>query len=239
MNKKDTPLKLLKCIVDVKDFFRGKLVENSFIQLYRENSDSLYIIDNEANSKFFFQVDNPQLINGNAMFDVEFAPQNNVSIAPYKSQVSADGVKGNFNAWLNYISEYNSISLLPEDEILKTYEDEFMADFEIIDNNAEHEPFSLEQQLLLDKYLEFLETTLEDHHSEEGIAIILDETRSLRKLNTRLTKKAFIRSLSKILSKMRRYGLPLIKEVYSEVKKELIKRAIAGSFDGIEHLLKH
>ena len=135
------------------------------------------------------------------------------------------------------LQEYNDTILSPNEKILKSYEEEFYTEFEIVDDDAWDKPFNLQQQLYLDKYLEIIEESLELQQDDETIKPILLETKELRNNLTNETKKSAIKKFSKILSKIRKHGLKLLKEIYTEAKKEIIKRIIDGSLDGLDNML--
>ena len=238
MKKKDIPLKLLKDFKIVKEFVRDEVSQYEIIELESEELSTLKVIDIDKDSTFYFYLHDLKLTNDGSYFDITYSPANDKVTSETSERVDVNTFKAIFKKWIEIIIEYNSIPIMPEDNILKAYEDEFYAEFEIVDENASVDPFSLKQQLLIDEYLESIEHSLEEHKPEKGVDEIIEETQALRNSITTLTKRSVIRRISKILSKITKFGLPLIKEIYSEVKKELIKKAIEGSFDGLGHLLK-
>jgi hypothetical protein len=53
----------------------------------------------------------------------------------------------------------------------------------------------------------------------------------LKANQTRLTKRKVTQVLAKIYAKARKHGLNLLKEIYIEAKKELIKQLISGKIE--------
>jgi hypothetical protein len=118
-----------------------------------------------------------------------------------------------------------------DDPILKQYEAEFISDFNIIDEDAEFTGYNLEQQLFIDEYLDRVVKLLDSHTDEnnkEQIKSINKDISELRKRLTVISKKQTIEALAKIWAKSRKIGFPIIKEIYIQVRNEIIKQLVQG-----------
>ncbi len=75
-------------------------------------------------------------------------------------------------------------------EFLKKYQEEFYTEFEIVDEDANTSPFSVDQQLFLDQYLAYLETKLISQADDNvEVAEIITDVKLLREDLGKATKK--------------------------------------------------
>lgn len=126
------------------------------------------------------------------------------------------------------------------DFILKQYQDEFVSEFQMVDEDSDTNSFDYEKQVFLDKYLEkvvlFLEEAKTTNNTPE-IAEIIQDVEELRTNQTRLTKQIVIQRVSKIFAKVRKISLSLLSKVKEEAIKELVKEGVkAGIKAGITYL---
>ncbi|WP_415579131.1 hypothetical protein, partial [Flavobacterium psychrophilum] len=120
---------------------------------------------------------------------------------------------------------------------LLKYEEEFYSDFEILDEDAEVNPFEHDKQIFTYNLLEYVETELQKSNSEdEEIENLISETIALKNNLQNLTKKVVIRKMSIIFSKVKKKGLKLFLDIIDVAKKEIIKKALYGGIGEIEHL---
>ena len=142
--------------------------------------------------------------------------------------VTVDKVDAYFEKWLQYLEGYKNAKLL-DDPILRKYEEEAYAEFELVEEDSDTVSYDLSTQLLIDKYLEHSIKKLNHYDSEDNqIKEIKLELEQLRETQTQLTKKEVVKSLATILAKARKHGLKLLGELYNEAKKELFKQLITG-----------
>lgn len=134
-----------------------------------------------------------------------------------------------FNSWVNLLKNYGKIDSFYDDPILKSFADDYYAEFEIIEEDAEIKPLKPKQILLLDKYLENVENSIEKFETETNKSELQVIKKEVSELRTNLTSKPkawVIRNLSKIWAKLTKQGTQFLKEFVSETKKQAIKEGV-------------
>ena len=196
-----------------------------------ENEQLLKFVDKDPNSDFYFIIEKSKFESGKLVVLLTQAPKNRDVIDKYTFWTHGTHLETQFNEWLTIVERYTTIKSTFDDPILKQYEEEFFTDFEIIDNDANFKSFDFNQQLFLEDYLDKVIISLEtqtDKENEDQLNEITNDINDLKKKLTVTTKKATIEKLVKIWAKIRKVGLPLIKEAYVQVRNELIKQLIQG-----------
>lgn len=222
--KKKIPLILLREIQPKIDQHR-KLIRPVL------KTDALFhLIDNDSKSDLYFKIYNSNV----GKYVTDFKPKNPTSILNSKSEQTLESVGKQFDTWIDIIKGYNSIVSIYDDPIIEAYQKEFETKFTIVDEDAEYAPFDLERQLFIDNYLEKIILKLEAAITENNkaeIEDIINDSKSLKNEQTQLCKKQVVERLSQIWAKTRKFGVTLLKEIYAESKKELIKQLIKGMLD--------
>lgn len=190
-------------------------------------TDALFhLIDNDPISDFYFKI---YPSNEATKYIIEFKPRHSQTTEKYRSEQTIEAVSKQFDGWINILDEYNKIHSIYDDPIIEAYQKEFETQFELLDKDAEYASFDLDKQLFIDNYLDNAILKLESEITEGNkgeIEDLIAEANSLKTEQTQLTKKQVIKRLSKIWAKARKYGLNLLKEIYVEARKELIKHLI-------------
>ena len=137
-----------------------------------------------------------------------------------------------FNAWVSLIKRYENLDF--EDPILKKYDSEIFEYFKILEDDADIDPFNIEQQVLLLRYLEKIEKIIEKEKIEiDGLNFLIEES----KLSvTKESKNLVMRRISKILAKTRKSSLQLFKDFLEVFKKEMLKEAIWAGITKLNEL---
>jgi len=129
--------------------------------------------------------------------------------------------------WSSIIQAYNEIPFFREDDkMVSKYTEEFFEEYKILEDGADKEPFDLEKQVLIDKYLESSILFLEQYEQENEDVDLTDaknEAQQLKKNLTNLSKNQVVKGLAKFWAKCRKKGLPILKEVFFELAKEIVK----------------
>jgi hypothetical protein len=220
---------VVEAIARTREFIVQNVKSNDLIELRELDSPAIRIIDADPNSNFFFEIKDYKLTNGHTvLLTIRFLPYDRTTILAREQDVVEESFISQFQYWETIIKDYDKIALTDEEKILKAYEKEFFIDFEIIENN-EDDPFNLEKQIMLDEMLGHLETNLINYPESDQLKEIIDDTRQLRQSLTSKSKGEIMKGLSKLYSKIRKHGLPLLKEFYSEFKKEAIKQLVKGA----------
>lgn len=234
MMKKKFPLTVLADWKHIINEVNESVNTNSnIVKLSERESASLKVEDLE--SHFYFMVSNPQQANdGTSVFSTSYAPHNRQKINSIKYELKTDEVISHFNHWLGMIEEYENITLTEEEEITKQYINEFFDEFEIIDEDADLKAYDLNRQLLLLNYIQHIEDNIKNFAPENSKSELLEETINFKEELPKLTKRKTIRKLSELLAKLRKNGLEVLKEVWTEGKKEIIKRGLKQILDNVD-----
>lgn len=228
MEKRNYSLSFLKNLQKIHLDVNQIVEENRSVVAFFKNEELEIIIKDLApKSNFNFKISNPRQVNSKINYKLEYTPRNTTSVEPGTITVESERVMNTLKGWIHRINEYNKITITKKDKIVSEYADEFYEDFEIIDEDAEENPFELEKQLILHNFLIKAITVLEEDGDNQHL---IEEAQDLKANLPKLTKKATIRKLSNLFAKIRHKSLPLIKEVLDVAQKELYKRITNGGF---------
>ncbi|MBL7914391.1 MAG: hypothetical protein JNL49_05035 [Bacteroidia bacterium] len=224
--KKELPLTLLLAI-------KQGIPMESLLYSIVDSPHILHAVDKDPNSDFFFSIKGYETTNGKFHALLKFKPRNKDSISVYEPRIEIKSLSNVFSNWANLLREYEKIKIF-DDPILKCYEDEFLSNFEILDDDADFNSFDLKTQIIIDQYLEYCETKLLDAKTEANNNVIEDvlaEVKFLKENQTILTKRKVIQKLARIWAKTRKIGMKLLMDIYEEAKKEIIRQLIRGNID--------
>lgn|GEM_PF-6054244 len=160
-----------------------------------------------------------------------------MDLSEYSSGMTSDKVISNFKNWVSIIEGYSHISLTDEDSFEKRYQEEFINDFELVDADADENPFSVSQQIYINEYVKIIQSVLEANKDKYQVQELIEEAQIIREQLPASTKSKVVNSISKLLAKIQMKGLELLKEVWSEAKKQAIKKIIEGSLENLPKLL--
>jgi hypothetical protein len=134
--------------------------------------------------------------------------------------------------WLAILDSYANTPTFYDDPIQRSYQEEFVNYFSMESEQADEMPFDLPRQLLIDQYLQWVVGHLESQKETateeqvEQLDSIIDECESLKDEQTVLTQNQTVGRIAKIWAMARKYGMPLIKELLSELKKGGMKALV-------------
>lgn len=194
----------------------------------------LKFVDIDSDSDFCFQVEQSKVTNSKLQILISHKPRSNEIIELYRAWIEFQTLEQSMKNWLDYIERYDKIKLIYDDPIEKKYQEEFYADFEIIEDDADLVSFNLDQQLFLDNYLHKVLQAIEQYNPEgndTSLNEINDVVSELKNDLTKLTKQKVIKRLTIIWAKTRKVGIPILKEIYVQVRNELIKQLIQGQIE--------
>lgn len=231
---KDYPVSVL----NVLQRYAAKKGEN--YQRVKTDTALIRFEDMDRTSNFFFEISKYQDVNGKFIFISKFRPANQDRTGEGNDSGVASSLDNVFNSWVATLEKYENMANpfeIPEpvDPIEQQYEDEYFAEFEIMDDDAETSSFSYAQQLRIDEYLGrvvFLLEEVKDSNNTEAIEEIKQNVSELRETQTQLTKREVVKKLSKIWAKARKAGIKVAKKVIDEAIKEGVKLLVKGTFDG-------
>jgi hypothetical protein len=226
--KKEFPLSVLQTIEELMK------TESSHFEVTDSGESLLKFKDKDSKSDFYFEIKSFKLDNAKKLYlEISYKPRHKDIPTSHERTVDAKSLGGYLKMWSDLLNDYERIKIF-DDPILKQYEDEFLAEFEILDEDADTNSYDFNTQILIDKYLDYCNLKLAEHKTEQNkdeVEIIENEIRDLKNSQTQLVKRKVVKSLARIWAKTRKFGLNLLKDVYQEAKKEIIKQLIKGQID--------
>lgn len=228
INKTTIPLIILEVLQPIL------ASKGDLFKLVPKEDALLYFADMEPGSSFYFSIKLSSDGNSYA-YRVELMPGYEEAIKAVMVDVKAAEVKQFFDVWINRLERYRKVSLQPEDPIIDAFAEDYYHGFELTDSEAEMSPLKPAQILYLDEYLEKLHSELvilRSEENQEAIEDIIEDINAVRGLLTNTPKATVIRKLSRIWAKITKQGVPFIKALLTEARKQLIQQAIKVT---IEH----
>ncbi|MCA1920212.1 MAG: hypothetical protein LDL38_12485 [Flavobacterium piscis] len=238
MDKRNYPLNQAKEIQLMLKEFRMLASLFSYRIKLIESENLVYLVDIEYDG-FFFRVFKPNLNSNDVpFFHFESMPQNSVNFDKQILNSTSEIVLQHFDNWINILNEYHEVNFLAEDYFTKKYEDEFYAEFEIMDDDSSINPFENNQQIYLYNFLEYVSKELRNLNSDDQILLeIISDTDELKDNIQNLTKMNVIRKMSLIFARIKKFSLKLSMDIFDVAKKEIIKKCLYGGFDELHHLI--
>lgn len=235
MNIEDFSLVILEGLDEVFSHLRKKVLENRHL-IEEVNADESGQIKIKAIpfENFYFSINSAE------------EQKQNIIVFKYTKSPWADTVKkGNdgqgekktiteqFDKWIELVERYNKLNF--DDPIINKYQEEIFEYLKIFDDDANEEPFAIEQQVLLAKYLGDIESITKEETNEYE-EIILKEIKEAKVIVTRVPKNTLMRKISRILAVARKSNLKLFKDFLDVFKKEMMKKTLWQGIDKIEEL---
>lgn len=231
--KKDLPLVILKALEPYVGLKGDKF------EVIEPKENLLKVIDKDIDSDFHFTIEKYQKASNNNTFQffMSRSPRNINDNGLYQTWVEVSGLGGQFDAWLKLLNEYETVNSFFDDPITKSFREEFYAEFEIIEEDANTNPLNTKQILILDSYLDSVDNKLTEFTTEnnsQDIQEIKEDILLLRENLTKKSKKWVVSKLTGIWAKIAKQGTKFIKEFLSESNKELIKQGVKGLIDYVK-----
>lgn len=192
------------------------------------------VIDKDNESDFYFNIENYKMENGFKLL-IDWKPVNKESISNSRVWIDGKQLDSLFSNWVNLLKGYETVNTFFDDPFIKTYAEEYYAEFEIVDEDAETNPFNTKQILMLDEHLEYLEKNIDKFRTDKNASQLESIKREIDELRENLTtksKKWIVKNLSNIWAKIAKQGTPFLKEFLSESKKAIIR-------EGIKFMIEH
>ncbi|MEP1305454.1 MAG: hypothetical protein ABJK11_11820 [Balneola sp.] len=228
--KKKIPLSLIEALKPLTDKYLD-ILEPIF------KSEIIYgVKDKDTSSDFFFHITKQDSDKGQILYTISFKPRNKNQTAPFSARRNLKSLAGEYEQWLRNIDQYNKTKTIYDDPIIESYSKDFESKFEIIDENSDIEPFNLEQQILIDNYLEqaqekvlYLKKIEQEENKKNHLDELLEEINKVKSAVPKESKKQVIRKLSLFWAKAQKIGLNVLKEVFINLITEGIKKTLLGN----------
>jgi len=233
-NKKQYSLLFVQTVERLNNSVRKFVEKNSdILELAVDNPMELLIKDKSKISDFKFQIHSPyQDTRNKILFRAEYNPTNSVIVEAKKAVTEEKSILTVLEQWTNLIRSYNKASWTPEENILNEYEREFFENFEIIDEDADINPYELDKQIIIHNYFVNVIKVLENSKGDNSE--LIKEAEDIKENIPNMTKKTTVKRISRFFANVRKKSLPLLKEVLELGKKEIFKRGIKFVLDNFE-----
>lgn len=233
--KKKLPLTVL----EILEPFLSKKGNN--YELAESGEYLLQFKDKDKASDFYFRI--MKYKNGNELLLlIEFKPASKDSVENTQTWVRAGALEPHFTNWISLLDRYDKVKSIFDDPIIDAFKNEYYADWELVDEDADIAPFSPKKILLLDEHLEYIESNIEKYKTETNEQEILEIKSNVSELRKNLTKKSkawVVNNLSNIWAKITKQGPGLLKEFISEAKKEIIKGGAKYLIEQATEIIRH
>jgi len=227
--KRTIPLTLRKAIEEVAVNYKNLFTIES-------NESSLIILkDKEKDSDFYYKIVKANTeTNNQSSYLVQYKPINEDSLSVNTQNMSIMSVKMTLTAWLKLIQETNKESPIFDDLIVQSYYDELESDFEILDEDADVNAYSIGQQRKIIEFLSHIAVTLQAYEIEKGydkneIKEITDLVEETKETISRSTKREVFNKIRKVVAKTFKIGLEIGEKLLVEFSTEFAKKMITGN----------
>jgi hypothetical protein len=226
--KRKIPLEILELLQPLTD----KNLDT--ISPVRNAAVIFHVTDNSEHSDFFFKIVRQEQANTKPGYIIEYCPKNKQEVGVYKVWVQSGQITQDFENWLTLVRTYNSIQTVYDDPILKSNQERFEKQFEILEEDAETSSFDLNQQIYLNEYLDNVQKkilSLKSGKTDEEINALDNlekEAENIQRNLTRESKKQIIKHLSRLWAKAQLLGLDIIKEIFVNYISDLTKKLLTG-----------
>tara|TARA_R110001583_G_C5479768_1_gene393683 strand:+ start:22 stop:696 length:675 start_codon:yes stop_codon:yes gene_type:complete len=222
--KNKIPIGLRKIIDEV---YREN--ENLFKLEFNQNSIAKFL-DSDSESDFFFEIKkiNTENVNRNITYTVEYKPYNEETLTPRTVSVTLANFKEFFLKWKSLLIESNKVSPLFDDHFTQTYYDEIEPQFEILDDDAEYKPFTIQQQKRIIEFLDRAEGILKEQKDNLDAKNTIELLENTKSTITKSTKKEVIKNIRKIIAKGFKIGIQIGEKLLIEFTTELARKVLLG-----------
>jgi hypothetical protein len=222
MKKKETPLIILNQMNEFKKGFPH------LSKIVKADSCLIRYEDKDPESEFFFQINSfNKSTSGEFMYSISYKPTSENVTEARNRTLNFAGVGNSLNAWGEILKKYeNTDFFLDDDPIIASYTEEFFNEYKIVEEDANYKPFNLKSQLLINAYLiksiQYIEN-IKDESTKLELNKAKEIAKNLNEHITELTKNEVMLKLSKFWAETRKKGLPIFKEIFMELAKEVLK----------------
>ncbi|HBT72691.1 MAG TPA: hypothetical protein DEB37_10655 [Lysinibacillus sp.] len=208
-----------------------KLKDDRFI--VKDSEENMFRFEDiDKNSGFFFNIkEYKKNQQGYYQLFIERCPTDDNNMDKYSTWIIVTDLKRHLTSWLNILEQYDKVESFFDDPIIKSFQEEYFAEFEIMDEETHKKPLTSKQILLIDDYLSKIEFSIDDYKNDSNNDKIDEILLDIAKLRDNLTvnsKYWVLKNLTDIWAKITKLGPKFMKEFVSEANKEIIKQGVRG-----------
>jgi hypothetical protein len=219
----EVPLYISVAAKNVYNQIRVYVSENSdYLTITKDSNFQMEVRGVGDNSIYYFQVGKPEKDTGNRIsLPVAFAPTSTVKLTRFSRNYLIPEMLTKLKDWNDLIIKLDTITIHPDDEIDKQYQEEFNDWFDIIDEDSETKAFDATQQILIDNIIErTIPLLLKEGFKDDEEPIV--KALWLKNNVATLTKKQVIKTVREIYAPIRKRGIKLVVKIYKVVEAETI-----------------
>ena len=226
--KKKLPLSILEAIQPVLNKNRD------LIKPITDTKYLFHLIESDTPTTFYFIIIKQEIRNYEVSCFVERLPASKDNINASSQFLSIKETIESLTDWIEILDSYNNIHTIYDDPIIKSYEESFSNQFNIVEEDANYAPFNLQQQMFIEDYLTNVKSkinTLKIGRSEQEIkelSEIENEAEEIQNSLSKESKRKVIKRLTKLWAKAQKVGLDVLKEIFVNVAAELTKQLLIG-----------
>lgn len=220
--KKQIPLIVLEALQTYVD------LKSEEFEVINPNEFLVKVIDNDPDSDFYFNIEDYKIDRGTQLL-IDRKPFTKSSVKNERRWIDGKQLDVCFQQWVSLLNDYKKIRSFYDDPIIKSFTDNYYAEFEIIDDEENDTPLTPKQILLLDEHLEYIEQNIDKYETElnsKELVLIKTDVQKLRESITSKSKKWVLKNLSKIWAKLTKQGTKFLKDFISEAKRQAIKQGV-------------
>jgi hypothetical protein len=175
---------------------------------------------------------------GSVVYAVAWKPAAFATVNVQSVNGGLDSVLTWFKQWTDLVKQYNTVRLSRRDRFTSESAEQFYADFELVDEDANTTPFDNDKQLVLYRLLDYIKQKVEQEEGadKEQVSIIVNEIKMLQANIPSMTKATAVKGLSRIFAKTKAFSIKLIADFFDVAKKEALKAALYGGLHEAEAL---
>ena len=227
--KKQLPLAIRKTLEQILEENRGLI--------YAEKNENgvMTFRDKDPASDFYFMIEKITVQGNKTSYTIDYVPTNQANLVSQRIGVNLNDLTVKMKHWINLLVEYNKESILFDDDpISRSYYEEMQPIFEIIDEDADRNPFNYSQQKklgnLYDEVIQMvLDETSDDNKTESDL--IISEIEKSKKLISKSTKSQVVEKLRKNLTALRKFSLQVFEKTLVKYLSDIGKKMISGEID--------
>tara|TARA_B110000503_G_C6961321_1_gene335191 strand:- start:35 stop:712 length:678 start_codon:yes stop_codon:yes gene_type:complete len=223
--KKKIPIGLRK-ILDAESIGNNEIFTTEFT-----DNCIIRFKDTDIESDYFFEITKINLsqVLNDISYSIKYKPSNEMTTELGSTSTKLSGFRDYFKKWKALLIESNKESPLFDDYFTQTYFEELEPKFEILDEDADFKPYSIEQQKRIIKFLDNVEKIITEQGTDEQIeketiALITETKTNISKT----TKKNVVKNIRKIIAKGFKIGLLVGEKLLIEFTTELAKKLLLG-----------
>lgn len=221
--KKKIPLIVRQALEEMA----SELGENFIVEF--EEGSVVTFLDRDIDSNFYFELKKISNKGQHTQYETTYRPSSDEHLDGRSVSLTTSNFKQHFTIWKDLVNAMSEPSILFDDVFTKKYYDELEPEFQIIDEDSEYAPFSLNQQERIIAFLDYVDEfakSLQDSQEKSDILSLSEKTNASI---SRLTKSQVIKNIRQIVAKGYKIGRDVGQKLLIDFTTELVKKLLQGN----------